>query len=113
MTDIRELLRVDEDVDLSRIDPRSTPGLPAAAGRKAKAKGWARRQLTELGADLNRHQEMLFAGARRAVGGPRHNHRLLLVLQAMDCGGKDGAVKRLGAAMNPLGLRIVAFGRPT
>ena len=38
---------------------------------------------------------------------------MLLVLQAMDCGGKDGTVKRVAGAMNPLGLHIVAFGPPT
>jgi PPK2 family polyphosphate:nucleotide phosphotransferase len=31
----------------------------------------------------------------------------------MDCGGKDGAIKRVAGAMNPLGLSIAAFGTPT
>ncbi|TDC37425.1 PPK2 family polyphosphate kinase, partial [Micromonospora sp. KC213] len=39
--------------------------------------------------------------------------RVLVVLQAMDCGGKDGAVKRVAGAMNPLGLHIRSFGPPT
>jgi PPK2 family polyphosphate:nucleotide phosphotransferase len=38
---------------------------------------------------------------------------VLLVLQAMDCGGKDGTIKRVAGAMNPLGLRIRSFGPPT
>jgi PPK2 family polyphosphate:nucleotide phosphotransferase len=38
---------------------------------------------------------------------------VLLVLQAMDCGGKDGTVKKVAGAMNPQGLHIVSFGKPT
>ncbi|MFC7757020.1 PPK2 family polyphosphate kinase [Catellatospora bangladeshensis] len=63
-----------------------------------------------LGAELARQQEMLFANAKTDPGDQR---RVLLVLQAMDCGGKDGTVKRLARAMNPQGLRIKAFGPPT
>jgi PPK2 family polyphosphate:nucleotide phosphotransferase len=110
---MRELLRAGPGpVDLAGIDPRSTPGVPAdlSGGR---AKQWARDRLAELGPELTGRQEMLFAGARPAVGPPINQRRLLLVLQAMDCGGKDGAVKRVAGAMNPLGLRIVAFGPPT
>ncbi|MFI7486973.1 PPK2 family polyphosphate kinase [Micromonospora echinaurantiaca] len=49
-------------------------------------------------------------GERPAGGDGR---RVLLVLQAMDCGGKDGAIKRVAGAMNPLGLHIRSFGAPT
>jgi PPK2 family polyphosphate:nucleotide phosphotransferase len=38
---------------------------------------------------------------------------VLLVLQAMDCGGKDGTIKRVAGAMNPLGLHIRSFGPPS
>ncbi|MGC5019895.1 PPK2 family polyphosphate kinase [Micromonospora sp. DT47] len=71
---------------------------------------------------------MLFATAKAAAepegpasaptrGGPELDGgraaRVLLVLQAMDCGGKDGTVKRVAGAMNPLGLHIRSFGPPT
>jgi PPK2 family polyphosphate:nucleotide phosphotransferase len=36
-----------------------------------------------------------------------------LVLQAMDCGGKDGTVRKVAGTMNPQGLTIVGFGPPT
>lgn len=77
---------------------------------------------------MARQQEMLFATAKAAgepdaptsapTGGgsklrPGRPGRLLLVLQAMDCGGKDGTVKRVAGAMNPLGLHIRSFGPPT
>ncbi|GAA4726741.1 PPK2 family polyphosphate kinase [Phytohabitans rumicis] len=109
MTSVRALLRVGPAVDLSGIDPRSTPGLPGRKVTGDDVKGWAREQLTPLGAELARHQEMLYAAAK-ASGDKR---RLLLVLQAMDCGGKDGTIKKVAGAMNPLGLHIVAFGPPT
>jgi PPK2 family polyphosphate:nucleotide phosphotransferase len=35
------------------------------------------------------------------------------VLQAMDCGGKDGTVRKVAGTMNPQGLHIVSFGKPT
>jgi PPK2 family polyphosphate:nucleotide phosphotransferase len=102
---LSDLLRVGPTVDLTEIDPRSTPGLP----KKKDPKAWARERLASIGADLARYQEKLYANAK-ATGDPR---RLLLVLQAMDCGGKDGTIKKVAGAMNPLGLHIVGFGPPT
>jgi PPK2 family polyphosphate:nucleotide phosphotransferase len=103
---LRDELRVPPggEVDLAAIDPRSTPGLP----RKAD-KLWAAERLTGIGADLAAHQEMLYANAK--VGESRH--RFLLVLQAMDCGGKDGTTRKVAGTMNPQGLHIVSFGKPT
>jgi PPK2 family polyphosphate:nucleotide phosphotransferase len=107
---VRELLRVGPGtVDLAAIDPRSTPGLPVTGRRKGKQ--WVREQMDEMAGALARQQEMLYSG--RAAGAPGDARRLLLVLQAMDCGGKDGTVKHVVGAMNPLGVRIVGFGKPT
>lgn len=126
---MRELLRVTPGtVDLTAVDPRSTPGLPAAAGGGKGRKEWARRQVELLGAELGRQQEMLYAAAKGAAGPEAPTNaptlagadldggrprRMLLVLQAMDCGGKDGTIKRVAGAMNPLGLHIRSFGPPT
>ncbi|MGK5677323.1 PPK2 family polyphosphate kinase [Micromonospora sp. URMC 106] len=52
-------------------------------------------------------------GRDAGVPGLGAGHRVLLVLQAMDCGGKDGTIKRVAGAMNPLGLHIRSFGPPT
>lgn len=108
---MRELLRLPAGgpVDLAAVDSRSTPGLPGPEVTGADAKAWARDQVRLVGAGLARQQEMLFAGAR--AGGS--DRRVLLVLQAMDCGGKDGTIKRVAGAMNPLGLHIRSFGPPT
>ncbi|WDZ85575.1 PPK2 family polyphosphate kinase [Micromonospora cathayae] len=97
-------------VDLAGIDPRGTPGLPDLTVTGADRKSWARDQVRAVGAELARQQEMLHASAKVD---PSDGRRVLLVLQAMDCGGKDGTVKRVAGAMNPLGLRITAFGPPT
>lgn len=126
---MRDLLRVGPGtVDLAAVDPRSTPGLPAAAGHGKDRKAWARAQVALLGAELGRQQELLYAAATASTGpgapagapaaagahlaGDRPR-RVLLVLQAMDCGGKDGTIKRVAGAMNPLGLHIRSFGPPT
>ncbi|WP_406073077.1 PPK2 family polyphosphate kinase [Micromonospora sp. NBC_01638] len=108
---VRELLRITAPVDLGAIDPRSTPGLPRTAGRGEHRKAWAREQVELVGGELGRRQEMLFAMAK--TGSKRPTRRVLLVLQAMDCGGKDGTIKRVAGAMNPLGLHIRSFGPPS
>ena len=105
-----ELLRVGPGpVDLAAIDPRGTPGLPTQAARSRDLKQWARDHLAELGGELFAEQEKLFAAAKG--GGSRQ--RLLMVLQAMDCGGKDGTIKRVVGEFNPQGVHIVSFGAPT
>ena len=49
-------------------------------------------------------QKRLFAERRRA---------LLVVLQAMDAGGKDGVIRSVLTGINPAGLHVVSFGVPT
>ncbi|RBJ09714.1 hypothetical protein DRA43_04260 [Micromonospora provocatoris] len=126
---MRELLRVASGaVDLEAIDPRSTPGLPAAAGRGRRVRSgrgprssWSARNWGDSRrcCTPRRRAPPDRAGATSApaqadagLGGDRPR-RVLLVLQAMDCGGKDGTVKRVAGAMNPLGLHIRSFGPPT
>src|SRR5688572_15316254 len=38
---------------------------------------------------------------------------LLIVLQAMDTGGKDGAIKKVFEGINPQGVRVTSFKAPT
>ncbi|HLL65132.1 MAG TPA: polyphosphate kinase 2 family protein [Micromonosporaceae bacterium] len=111
MAQLRELLQIrpGSTADLTAIDPRSTPGLPETKEVRADRKGWARARTTEVGAALSNWQERLYAQAK-VTGDPR---RLLLVLQAMDCGGKDGTVRHVVGMLNPLGVRITSFGVPT
>ena len=56
-----------------------------------------RRRLSEL-------QELLYA---------EHSRSLLIVLQAMDTGGKDGAIGNLLTGVNPVGVQVATFKAPT
>lgn len=109
-TRMSELLRVGPGpVDLAAIDPRSTPGLPKHVAASGDPKTWARADLVAVGAELFAEQDKLFAAAKGG-GSPQ---RLLLILQAMDCGGKDGTIKKVIGRFNPQGVHIVGFGPPT
>jgi PPK2 family polyphosphate:nucleotide phosphotransferase len=99
---IADLLRAPAGaVDLSAIDPRSTPGFKGdkAAGRAEAAK-FAER--------LSTLQEQLYANGRS--GGSRS---VLLVLQGMDTSGKGGTIGHVVGQMDPSGVHVVAFRRPT
>jgi len=104
---MRELLRVPagDTFDLGTVDTRSTPGLPD----KRDPKGWAGKDLGEIGTDLAKHQERLYAQAKAG----HDRRRVLLILQAMDCGGKDGTIRNVVGLVNPAGVSIVSFGVPT
>jgi PPK2 family polyphosphate:nucleotide phosphotransferase len=53
---------------------------------------------------LNELQDLLYADRRYA---------LLIVLQAIDTGGKDGTIKSVFQEVGPLGCNVVSFGVPT
>lgn len=53
---------------------------------------------------LEELQEILYA---------EHKHKVLIVLQAMDTGGKDGTIRRVFEGVNPQGVRVARFGIPT
>ena len=82
---------------LSEVDPRSTPGAPGNKQETEALTQVLRERLYDL-------QAALFAEGR---------HALLLVLQAMDCGGKDGTIRSVFHGVNPLGVRVEGFGVPT
>src|SRR5215212_3373124 len=89
------------DVDLKAIDTRSTPGFD---GKKAAAKA-LQPALAERIAAL---QEQLYAEGRS--GGSRS---VLLVLQGMDTSGKGGTIKHVVGLVDPGGVRVASFGKPT
>ena len=53
---------------------------------------------------LRELQELLYAERQRS---------LLICLQALDTGGKDGTINHVLGAMNPLGCRVAAFRQPS
>jgi PPK2 family polyphosphate:nucleotide phosphotransferase len=110
MTDLRELLGVRPGhLRLEAIDTRATPGVPDRRAVNDNPKAWSRKQVAAIGQDLAAYQEKLFASAKEGAT----DRRLLLVLQAMDCGGKDGTVRNVIHGMNPAGMKAVSFGPPT
>jgi len=105
---VRRLLRAGS-AELGRLDPRSTPGLPKKRPEGFDAKAWSRSEVDRLGGLLGARQERLFARAKAGTD----RRRVLLVLQATDCGGKDGTVRSVVGAMDPLGVHLKAFGPPS
>lgn len=82
-------------VDLKDVDPAYDEGLDKETAKAEEAKLEAR--FTEL-------QDMLYAQGK---------HALLVVFQAMDAGGKDGAIKKVFDSVNPQGVRVASFKVPT
>ena len=82
-------------IKLSKIDPDKTGGC-----RKEEAL----QRFCELREKICELQEILYA---------EHQRSLLLVFQAMDTGGKDGAIKDLCAGLNPAGFEIRSFKAPS
>ena len=55
-------------------------------------------------ADLSAQQEMLYASNR---------HSLLLIFQAMDAAGKDGAIAHVMSGINPQGCQVFSYKHPS
>jgi PPK2 family polyphosphate:nucleotide phosphotransferase len=87
--------RPSNKIRLSKIDPDDTGGM-------GKEEACAR--LADLREKISLLQEQLFA---------EHQRSLLILFQAMDTGGKDGALKSLCSGLNPAGLEIASFKAPT
>lgn len=86
-----------EKVSLRRWPPSDTSGF---RGTEAQALEESRK----LSLRLERLQEVLFA---------EHKYKVLIVLQAMDTGGKDGTIKKVFEGVNPQGVRVAHFRTPT
>jgi len=83
---------------LKHVDPGDTGDLEDETREEAK-------QLLAAGVErLARLQEKLAAQAQCS---------LLLVFQAMDAAGKDGAIKHVMSGVNPQGCRVVSFKAPS
>jgi PPK2 family polyphosphate:nucleotide phosphotransferase len=69
-----------------------------------KSKKQAAKDLDDYRDRLRELQEVLWAEDR---------HALLIVLQAMDAGGKDGAIEHVFHGVNPQGCHVTSFKVPT
>lgn len=86
--------------NLDAVDPNDAGPYPTDDdGRRA-----ADEDLEELIERMAELQRKFYADGRYA---------LLLVLQALDAGGKDGTIRRALSGLNPQGVRVNSFKRPT
>lgn len=60
--------------------------------------------LNELRDELKQFQNLLYAESK---------HRVLVVIQAMDTGGKDGTVKSVFSKVDPQGIHVEPFKKPS
>ena len=91
------LVKPETKVKLSNWDPNDTGDF-----KDGKTEGLA--ELEKLNGKLETLQELLFA---------EHKHKVLVILQAMDTGGKDGTIRRVFDGVNPAGVRVASFKAPT
>jgi PPK2 family polyphosphate:nucleotide phosphotransferase len=92
---------------LIQVKPGEKVRLPKIAADNTgdyKGKEESFERLAALQARLGELQERLYAEDKRS---------LLLVFQAMDTGGKDGAVKSLLTGINPVGVQVTSFKAPS
>jgi PPK2 family polyphosphate:nucleotide phosphotransferase len=90
-------VREGEKVNLAKRSPDDTSGF---SGSEADALEESKR----LSLKLEKLQEVLYA---------EHKQKVLIVLQAMDTGGKDGTIKKVFEGVNPQGVRVAHFRTPT
>ena len=77
---------------------------PTSVDRYFKSKGDYQRILEEHTKQLSALQSLLYADDRYAV---------LLIFQAMDAAGKDGAIKHVMSGVNPQGCEVFSFKHPS
>ncbi len=89
------------------IEPESIVQLkdfdPGYKGKHEKKKS-AKREIPKLQQRMDEIQYKLFV---------EHKQSLLIILQALDAGGKDGVVRHVISSMNPQGCRVISFKEPT
>jgi len=91
-------IRQGEVPDLFSMDTRDT-GLYPGLSKKASLP-----VLADLTKRLSELQQLLWAEGGRS---------LLLVIQAMDTGGKDSTIRKVFSGVNPQGVDVHGFGVPT
>ena len=84
-----------QKIKLAKIDPDQTGDIDKTTAKKHLKENIER--MAEL-------QNILYAEGK---------HALLIVLQAMDAGGKDGTIRSIMSGVNPQGVRVTSFKKPT
>jgi len=81
-------VRPGKKVDLTKGDPDGT-------GNFKGGKDEGKEELKALNSRLEELQELLYA---------EHKHKVLIVLQVRDAGGKDGTIRHVFDGVNPQGV---------
>lgn len=87
----------DTTIDLSQWDPAEKSGFDGD-------KDAGRHVLKMLNNRFEELQELLYAEGKQ---------KLLVVLQAMDTGGKDGVIRHVFEGVNPQGVKVASYKKPT
>lgn len=83
---------------LATVDPRDRSAFPELK------KSTSVHELRSMRQHLAKLQALLWADGNRAV---------LVILQAMDTGGKDGTIRKVFSGVNPQGVDVRGFGVPS
>lgn len=89
-------IKPDSKFQMADIDPSSKHGVKDRETCEAQCAKMSQR-MVEL-------QQVLYAEGK---------HSLLIVLQAIDTGGKDGTIRHVFGPLNPQGVRVQGFKAPT
>ncbi len=92
------LVKPGSKIDLKKIDPNTKELFED--GGKDDSHG----AMSKLLDELRELQKMLYA---------ENKHRVLVVIQAMDTGGKDGCVKSVFPTVDPQGITVCPFKKPS
>lgn len=84
-------------IDLDDWDPNDDGGIDN--GKESTAA-----EFLQLNERLEHLQELLYAEGK---------HKILVVLQAIDTGGKDSTIRHVFDKVNPQGVKVASFKRPT
>jgi len=92
------------DIKLKNYDPGWTLRHELKTGSEEEVKEQGKKLLQQNLHRLEKAQELLYASG---------THALLIVLQAMDAGGKDGTIKHVVSGVNPQGCHVTSFKEPS
>jgi len=93
-----------EDFRVREGDTVSLDKRPAKIDPVYKSKDQYDKILKDHVERLNEQQELLYAS---------NSHSILLIFQAMDAAGKDGAIKHVMSGVNPQGCQVFSFKHPS
>jgi PPK2 family polyphosphate:nucleotide phosphotransferase len=91
------LVKPGRNIELKDFDPNDTSEFDGKKKEGQKA-------FLKINKEIEALQELLFAEGKQ---------RLLVILQAMDTGGKDGVIRKVFEGVNPQGVRVAPFKTPS